>query len=245
MKRLAVFASGRGSNFRAIIDHARLEVLRNVEVALLMINDRTTPVIEVAKGNSIPIEFLEGIVGRKFASKEDREKARTEFDTKAVAVLQRYHIDLIALAGFTQVLGSTVVQAFRWRIMNIHPAKDLVKFGGRGMYGEHVHEAVLRAGEKESGCTIHYVDESVDGGPTIIQTTVPVNTTDTPETLAKRILIQEHRTYSKAIQLHADERIKVSEGRVVIDWSDNWEEDWNRRQERFIEYQMVGAITST
>jgi phosphoribosylglycinamide formyltransferase-1 len=245
MKRLAVFASGRGSNFRAIIDHARLEVLRNVEVALLMINDRTTPVVEVAKGNSIPIEFLEGIVGRKFASKEDREKARTEFDTKAVAVLQRYHIDLIALAGFTQVLGSTVVQAFRWRIMNIHPAKDLVKFGGRGMYGEHVHEAVLRAGEKESGCTIHYVDESVDGGPTIIQTTVPVNTTDTPETLAKRILIQEHRTYSKAIQLHADERIKVSEGRVVIDWSDNWEEDWNRRQERFIEYQMVGAITST
>ena len=129
--------------------------------------------------------------------------------------------------------------------MNIHPAKDLVKFGGRGMYGEHVHEAVLRAGEKESGCTIHYVDESVDGGPTIIQTTVPVNTTDTPETLAKRILIQEHRTYSKAIQLHADERLKVSEGRVVIDWSDNWEEDWNRRQERFIEYQMVGAITST
>ncbi|MGA2461808.1 MAG: phosphoribosylglycinamide formyltransferase [Candidatus Bathyarchaeia archaeon] len=245
MKRLAVFASGRGSNFRAIIDHARLEVLRNVEVALLMINDRTTPVVEVAKGNSIPIEFLEGIVGRKFASKEDREKARTEFDTKAVAVLQRYHIDLIALAGFTQVLGSTVVQAFRWRIMNIHPAKDLVKFGGRGMYGEHVHEAVLRAGEKESGCTIHYVDESVDGGPTIIQTTVPVNTTDTPETLAKRILIQEHRTYSKAIQLHADERLKVSEGRVVIDWSDNWEEDWNRRQERFIEYQMVGAITST
>lgn len=245
MKRLAVFASGRGSNFRAIIDHARLEVLRNVEVALLMINDRTTPVVEVAKGNSIPIEFLEGIVGRKFASKEDREKVRTEFDTKAVAVLQRYHIDLIALAGFTQVLGSTVVQAFRWRIMNIHPAKDLVKFGGRGMYGEHVHEAVLRAGEKESGCTIHYVDESVDGGPTILKTTVPVNTTDTPETLAKRILIQEHRTYSKAIQLHADERIKVSEGRAVIDWSDNWEEDWNRRQERFIEYQMVGAITST
>jgi formyltetrahydrofolate-dependent phosphoribosylglycinamide formyltransferase len=245
MKRLAVFASGRGSNFSAIIDHARLEVLRNVEVAVLIINDRTTPVVEVAKGNSIPIEFLEGIVGRKFASKEDREKARTEFDTKAVAVLQRYHIDLIALAGFTQVLGSTVVQAFKWRIMNIHPAKDLVRFGGRGMYGERVHEAVLRAGEKESGCTIHYVDESVDGGPTIIQSIVPVNTTDTPETLAKRILIQEHRTYSKAIQLHGDERIKVSEGRAVIDWSDNWEEDWNRRQERFIEYQMVGAITST
>jgi formyltetrahydrofolate-dependent phosphoribosylglycinamide formyltransferase len=244
MKRLAVFASGRGSNFRAIIDHARLEVLRNVEVALLIINDRMAPVVEVAKGNSIPIEFLEGIVGTKFASKEDRQKARAEFDTKAVAVLQGYHIDLIALAGFTQVLGSTIVQAFRWRIMNIHPAKDLVRFGGRGMYGEHVHEAVLRSGEKESGCTIHYVDESVDGGPTILQSTVPVNATDTPEVLAKRILIQEHRTYSKAIQLHADERINVLEGRAVIDWSGNWEEDWKRRQVRFIEHQMAGAITS-
>ncbi len=245
MKRLAVFASGRGSNFRAIVDHARFGVLRNVEVALLIVNDRTAPVTDIAKENSIPIAFLDGIVGKKFASKDEREKARMEFDERAVAVLNRNQIDFLALAGFMQVLGPTLVQAFRWRIMNIHPAKDLVRFGGRGMYGERVHEAVLRAGEKESGCTIHYVDARVDGGPTILQATVTVNTADTPETLAKRILIQEHRTYSKAIQLHADERIKVSEGRAVIDWSDNWEEDWNRRQERFIEYQMVGAITST
>jgi len=245
MKRLAVFASGRGSNFRAMVDHARFGVLRNVKVALLIVNDRTAPVTDIAKENSIPIAFLDGIVGKKFASKDEREKARMEFDERAVAVLDQNQIDFLALAGFMQVLGPTLVQAFRWRIMNIHPAKDLVRFGGRGMYGERVHEAVLRAGEKESGCTIHYVDARVDGGPTILQATVAVNTADTPETLAKRILIQEHRTYSKAIQLHADERIKVSEGRVVIDWSDNWEEDWNRRQERFIEYQMVGAITST
>lgn len=244
MKRLAVFASGRGSNFQAIIDHSRLGVLRNIQVALLVTNDGTAPAIEIAKTNSIHVEVLQGIVGRKFASKEDREKARTEFDRQAVNLLKRNQIDLLALAGFMQVLGSPLVQTYRWGIMNVHPGKDLVRFGGRGMYGERVHEAVLRAGEKESGCTIHYVDDSVDGGPIILQATVPVDVADTPETLAKRILVQEHRTYSKAIQLHVDERIQVTNGKAVIDWRDNWEEDWSRRQERFIEYQMAGAIAS-
>lgn len=243
--RLAVFASGRGSNFRAIIDHARLGVLKNIEAALLVVNDETAPVAGIARENSIPVEVLQGVVGRKFASKEERERARTEFDTQAVALLRRYRIDLVTLAGFMQVLGSTLVQAYKWHIMNIHPAKNLVSFGGRGMYGERVHEAVLLAGEKESGCTIHYVDESVDGGPVILQATVPVRASDTPETLAKRILIQEHRTYSKAIQLQADDRIKVTEGRVLIDWSDKWEEKWNQRQERFIEHQMIGTGAST
>jgi phosphoribosylglycinamide formyltransferase-1 len=244
MKRLAVFASGRGSNFQAIVDHSRLGVLRNIEVAMLVTNARTAPAIEIAKENSIPVEVLQGIVGKKFASKEDREKARAEFDRQAFALLKQNQIDLVALAGFMQVLGPPLVQAYKWSIMNIHPAKDLMRFGGRGMYGERVHEAVLRAGEKESGCTIHFVDDSVDGGPIILQATVPVDVADTPETLGKRILIQEHRTYSKAIQLHADERVKVTNGKAVIDRSGNWEEDWNSRQERFIEYQMAGAITS-
>lgn len=238
MKRLAVFASGRGSNFRAIVDHTRMGILENLEVTLLVTNDANAPAIASARENKIPSAYIEGVLGRKFVTKQEREQARNEFDEKAVALLKQEHIDLVALAGFMQVLGHGIIDAFRWRIMNIHPAKDLVRFGGRGMFGERVHAAVLKSGMKESGCTIHYVDESIDGGPIVLQSTVPVEPTDTPETLAERILIQEHRTYSKAIQLHVDEKIKVADGKVLIDWSGGWEEKWNRRQEPFICSQM-------
>jgi phosphoribosylglycinamide formyltransferase-1 len=234
MMRLAVFASGRGSNFRAIVDHVRMGILENVEVDLLVTNDASAPVIAFAKESSIPFVFIQGITGRKFASRDDREKARSKFDEQARAVLNQCEIDLVALAGFMQVLGPVLVNSYRWRIMNIHPAKDLVRFGGRGMIGERVHAAVIQAGEKESGCTIHYVDNTVDGGPVIIQSIVPVESTDTPESLGHRILVQEHRTYAKAIQLHADRRISVVDGKAVIDWTGDWEKRWDRRQEAFI-----------
>jgi folate-dependent phosphoribosylglycinamide formyltransferase PurN len=174
---------------------------------------------------------------RKFASKHDKEKARNEFDERAVGILKEHQIDLVALAGFMQVLGPRIVEAYRFRIMNIHPAKDLVRFGGAGMFGKHVHAAVLDAGQTESGCTVHYVDESVDRGPIILQSAVSVEPGDTPEALAERILIQEHRTYPKAIQLHTDGRIAVRDGKAMIDLSGGWLERWNRRQEAFINYQ--------
>ena len=237
MKHLAVFASGRGSNFRAIADHARLGILQNIEVSLLVTNDSNAPVVQVAREDSIPIITIEGVYGRKFASKHDKEKARNEFDERAVGVLKEHQIDLVALAGFMQVLGPRIVEAYRFRIMNIHPAKDLVRFGGAGMFGKHVHAAVLDAGQTESGCTVHYVDESVDRGPIILQSAVSVEPGDTPEALAERILIQEHRTYPKAIQLHTDGRIAVRDGKAMIDLSGGWLERWNRRQEAFINYQ--------
>ncbi len=237
MKHVAVFASGRGSNFRAIADHAKLGVLENVQVGLLVTNDAGAPAIDIAKEDSIPHFIIEGVFGRKFPGKDEREKARNEFDERAVEVLNRHRIDLVALAGFMQVLGPTIVRAFKYRIMNIHPALDLVRFGGPGMFGERVHQAVLRAGEKQSGCTVHYVDESVDGGPMVLQSTVPVELGDTAEYLARLILVQEHRTYSKAIQLHADKRIAIRDGKASVDWSGDWNERWNRRQEAFIRYQ--------
>ncbi len=238
MKHLAVFASGRGSNFKAIHEHTRMGILRDIAVKLLITNVSSTPAADLAIERSIPVSFIEGVYGKKFANKQQKDKARNEFDEKALEALMQNHIDLVALAGFMQVLGPSLVDAFAMRIMNIHPAKDLSRFGGSGMFGERVHAAVLRAGEKESGCTIHYVDNSIDGGPIILQSTVPVEPGDTPETLAHRILIQEHRTYSKAIQLHADERIHVKDGKVSIDWSDGWEDKWNQRQEAFIRHQM-------
>jgi formyltetrahydrofolate-dependent phosphoribosylglycinamide formyltransferase len=237
MKHLAVFASGRGSNFRAIVDHARLGVLRRIQVSLLVTNVPNAPAADLARERSIPVSFIEGVYGGQFVNKQEKEKARNEFDTKALEILTQHQIDLVALAGFMQVLGPRIVDAFGLRIMNIHPAKNLNRFGGRGMFGERVHAAVLHSGEKESGCTIHYVDNSIDGGPIILQSTVPVEAADTPETLAHRILIHEHRTYSKAIQLHVDGRIHVADGKVSIDWSDDWEGQWNSRQEAFIQYQ--------
>jgi len=237
--RLAIFASGRGTNFQAIAEHARMGILKNVEVSLLITNDANAPAVTLAREYHIPTASFEGIQGRKFSTKQERERVRNEFDRQALEALHQNRIDLVALAGFMQVLSNTLVDPYEYRIMNIHPAIDLAKFGGRGMHGEHVHEAVIRAGEKKSGCTIHYVDESVDGGPIIIQSIVPVESTDTPESLARRILVHEHRTYPKAIQLNVDERIKIVNGKAHIDWSGNWIEEWNRRQEALIENEQT------
>jgi formyltetrahydrofolate-dependent phosphoribosylglycinamide formyltransferase len=237
MKHLAVFASGRGTNFRAIVDHTTMGILQDVQVSLLVTNIPNTPAVHFADGRSIPVSLIEGVYGRKFANRQDMEKARNEFDEKALKILTQNRIDLVALAGFMQVLGPEIVDAYRFRIMNMHPAKDLSRFGGRGMFGNRVHAAVLQAGEKESGCTVHYVDNSIDGGPIILQSTVPVEVGDTPETLAHHILIHEHRTYSKAIQLHVDGRVKLKGQEVSIDWSDNWEDRWKQRQEAFTRRQ--------
>jgi phosphoribosylglycinamide formyltransferase-1 len=241
MKRLAVFASGRGSNFRAIADHVRLGVLEDVELSLLVTNDPAAPAIQIAREYAVPHVIVEGVFGKKFETKQDKENARNAFDKRVCELLEQYHISLVALAGFMQVLGRTIVNTYRFRIMNIHPAKDLVRFGGPGMFGERVHAAVLEAGENESGCSVHYVDESVDGGPIILRSTVPVKPDDTPESLAGRILVQEHQTYSKAIQLHADRRLAFRDGKVVVDWSGGWEDRWNRRQQAFIQYQAEQA----
>jgi phosphoribosylglycinamide formyltransferase-1 len=237
MKHLAVFASGRGTNFQAILDHTEMGILQNIQVSLLVTNVPEPPVVDYARERSIPISFIEGVYGRRFTDKREREKTRDRFDQRALEILVQNGIDLVALAGFMQVLGPNLVKPYGMRIMNIHPAKDLARFGGSGMFGERVHAAVLEAGERESGCTVHYVDHTVDGGPIILQTTVPVEPQDTPESLAHRILIHEHRTYSKAIQLHVDDRIRVVDGKLSIDWSNDWEQKWNRRQEAFIRLQ--------
>ena len=239
MKRLAVFASGRGSNFQAIIDHTRLGILENLNVSLLLTNDAKAPAVTLAKENSIPVVIIQGIQNRRFSTKQDREKARNEFDAQAAKTLKDYRIDLIALAGFMQVLGPPILHDYTFRIMNIHPALDLTRFGGRGMYGDRVHAAVLRAGETRSGCTVHYVDDTVDGGPIILQTSVSVTPDDTPDTLAHRVLIQEHRTYSKAIQLHVDGRIQIQNGKATIDWSNDWDSKWKARESAYISYQEM------
>jgi len=234
---IGVLASGRGSDFQSIIDHISLGVLKNARIGVLISNNADSYALKRAEQARIDPVYIEGIQGRKFPSREAREKEREIFDKKVIDALKQHEVDLVVLAGFMQVLTPFFVDEYQWRIMNIHPAKNMEKYSGRGMYGERVHEAVLKAGEKESGCTIHYVDKGVDTGPIILQYTVPVKPSDTVHTLADKILVYEHRLYSKAIQLHIDGRLKIVDGSVVKDYTRNWEEQWNEREKAYIQYQ--------
>lgn len=182
-KRIAIFASGAGSNANKIIDH--FAPSKSVKVALIVCNKTGAGVISIAADNNIPLLMLD---------KEEffRGSGYVEFFKEA-------GIDLIVLAGFLWKIPETLIKAYRNRIINIHPAL-LPKFGGKGMYGTKVHEAVIAAGEKESGITIHYVDEHYDNGDIIFQATCPVYENDTPDALATRIHSLEHENFPKVIE---------------------------------------------
>jgi phosphoribosylglycinamide formyltransferase-1 len=130
-------------------------------------------------------------------------------------LLAHYDVDLIALAGYMKRVPSKVIERFRNRILNIHPAL-LPKFGGTGMYGIHVHEAVLAAGEKVSGATVHIVDEEYDHGAIVVQKTVEVSANDTPETLAAKVLKIEHEIYPQALAAFATGRVHIEGRRAWI-----------------------------
>ena len=130
-------------------------------------------------------------------------------------LLDRHGIDFIALAGYMKKIPSTVVERFRGRMLNMHPAL-LPAFGGQGMYGRRVHEAVLAYGVRWTGATVHLVDEDYDTGPIVLQEPVPVRPDDTAATLAARVLEAEHRLYPEALRLFAEGRIRVEGRRVVI-----------------------------
>jgi formyltetrahydrofolate-dependent phosphoribosylglycinamide formyltransferase len=138
-----------------------------------------------------------------------------EYARRLLQTLGDAQVDLVCLAGFMRLLPPPVVHAYAGRVMNIHPAL-LPLFGGKGMYGEHVHRAVLESGMKVSGCTVHFVDESYDTGPIILQRCVPVEEEDTWETLAARVLAQEHQAYVQAVKLFAQGRLRVEGRRVRI-----------------------------
>lgn len=193
MKNIAIFASGAGSNAQKIIDHFRHS--DSVRVALIGCNKPGAGVIGIAARERIPVLAIE---------KEDFFKGDAY-----IGELRKRDIDFIVLAGFLWKVPSLLIQAYPNRIINIHPAL-LPKYGGKGMYGSHVHEAVLAAGEKQSGITIHYVDEHYDHGDNIFQATCEVLPNDTPETLAARIHLLEHMHYPAVIeklisQLHVEE----------------------------------------
>jgi phosphoribosylglycinamide formyltransferase 1 len=183
IKRLAIFASGAGSNAQQIINYFRTSSA--AKVALIVCNKPGAGVINIAEKENIPVLVIE----KERFSKGDGYLPR----------LQEYHTDLIVLAGFLWKIPQSLIDSYPRRIINIHPAL-LPKYGGRGMYGQYVHEAILNSGEIESGITIHYVDEHYDNGDIIFQTACPVLNGDTPELLAQRIHKLEHLHYPIVIE---------------------------------------------
>ncbi|MGH7465065.1 MAG: phosphoribosylglycinamide formyltransferase, partial [Longimicrobiales bacterium] len=179
--RLAVFASGDGSNLQALLD--RFNGATHVRTALVVSDRANSRALGRARAAGVAALHIP-VVGRP--------ETAVVHDT--VHALTRHNIDLIALAGYLRLVPAAVIDRFRGRIVNIHPAL-LPAFGGAGMYGRHVHEAVLAAGCRVTGATVHYVDEVYDEGRIIAQWPVPVLPGDVAETLAARVLRVEHRLY--------------------------------------------------
>lgn len=201
MLRLAVFVSGRGSNLRSIQKAIRERRL-TAEIVAVISNSDGAPALAFAESEGIPVFSLEGT--------PVQEHARAILDfTRANGA------DFIALAGYMKLIPAEVVAAFRHRMVNIHPAL-LPDFGGKGMYGRRVHEAVIASGAAVSGATVHLVDEEYDRGPIVLQRSVPVEEDDTPETLAARVLEVEHDIYPEALQLFAERRIDIIDNRIII-----------------------------
>ena len=196
-KRIAILLSGRGSNFEAIADSVAAGRI-NAEIAAVVSNRADALGLERARQRALPAVLL-----------SSKGLEREAYDRQVVAVLQENGVDLVCLAGFMRVLSPYFVREFRDRILNIHPAL-LPAFPGL-----EAQRQALEHGVKVSGCTVHFVDEFVDHGPVILQACVPVLDDDTAETLAARILREEHRIYSEAINLVLNDRIRVEERRVV------------------------------
>lgn len=199
--RLAVLVSGRGTNLQAILDAAARGSLQMEVVGVF--SDKPEPyAFQRAKKHGIPAVFVDPI------SYPNRE----EYDAALARKVRSFRPDTIALAGFMRILTPTFLKAFQGRVVNIHPAL-LPAFPG--LEGQR---QAIDYGVHYSGCTVHFVEAKMDSGPIILQSVVPVYQSDTLETLTKRILAKEHLTYPAALQLLAEERLKVQGRRVVINW---------------------------
>jgi phosphoribosylglycinamide formyltransferase 1 len=198
MKRLGILLSGRGSNFEAIAQQIACGKLE-AQVAVVISNVENAPGLQKARQSGFETFF--------FSSKG---LSREAFDRRISAVLHEKQVDLVCLAGFMRLLSPFFIQAFRHRILNIHPSL-LPAFPGLD-----AQRQALECGVKYSGCTVHFVDEGLDSGPIILQAPVPVLDGDTEEALSARILQEEHRLYSLAIQLVIDGKMRVEGRRVVM-----------------------------
>lgn len=199
-RKVAILISGRGSNMATLIEAARAPGFP-AEIALVLSNRPSAPGLDIAKAAGIETAIIRS---GDYASRE-------EFDASLNAKLTAADIDLICLAGFMRVLSAGFVDAWRDRLINIHPSL-LPLFPGL-----ETHEQALAAGVRIHGCTVHFVRAEIDSGPIILQAAVPVHPDDTPDALAERVLSAEHRIYPLALSLVAGNRIRIVDGHVVFD----------------------------
>jgi phosphoribosylglycinamide formyltransferase-1 len=247
MVNVGILASGRGSNFEAILQHQKLGVFNGVNLSVLIYNNPQARVKDLAAESGIASHFV-----------DHSGKDRTDFEHEIATILDSHNVQLVCLAGWDRVVGSELFQKYRWRMMNIHPAL-LPSFGWKGLNARYVHEAALEYGVKLTGCTVFFVDVSVEKGPVILQHPVRVLESEREmfatrreeaiQSLSDRVLLHEHRMYPKAIQLYAEDRLRVEETTthdehdirtirsVATDLSDDWEKKWIEKQRPFIEWQ--------
>lgn len=188
MKNIVVFASGSGTNFQSIIDAVNRGILP-ARIAGLVTNKAGIPAIQRARKANIPVRVLNPA---EFSNNES-------YANQLLNQLQEWKTDLIVLAGYLRKIPAEIVRHFPKRILNIHPAL-LPKYGGKGFYGSKVHEAVIEAGDKETGCTVHIVTNNFDEGPILAQAKVEVLENDSPDELAQRVLKQEHKLLPEVIK---------------------------------------------
>ena len=187
-KRVTVFASGTGSNFKTL-HKAALRGEIPAEITALISDNERAGALDYAREQNISTHVLH----------PHRFNSEAAYTASLAELLENQHPDLIVLAGYLKKIPGEIVRRYPRKIINIHPAL-LPKYGGKGCYGMHVHRAVLQHGDRESGCTIHYVTEQYDEGPVIARRVVPVHAHDSPEDLAKRVQEQEHELYPQVVR---------------------------------------------
>lgn len=200
MINLCVIASGRGSNFQAIMDHVQSGYLSQVQPTLLISDKGAAPALRLAQGYGLEALFVEP---KAFSTLD-------AYDSYLADEIQKKEIDLIALAGYMRIVRKPLIERFPNQIMNIHPAL-LPSFPGL-----HAQRQAFEYRVRITGCTVHFVDEGMDTGPIILQAAVPVLQDDTEETLSSRILKEEHRIYPEAIKLFSENRLDLQGRKVII-----------------------------
>lgn len=193
MKRIAVLVSGGGTNLQALIDYEKSHQDCPYVIALVISDRKDVYALTRASSEGIPVQVLSpySVMGKDNAVLASRDEKRLCVSNKVLEVCKNFKIEALVQAGYLTVLSGNILKEYENKIINLHPAL-LPKFGGVGMWGHHVHEAVLQSGEKESGCTIHFVTSECDAGKILLQKKVPVLKDDTPSSLYERIAPKEH-----------------------------------------------------
>jgi phosphoribosylglycinamide formyltransferase 1 len=198
--KIAVFVSGRGSNLKAILDSPDLKNL--IQVVCVVSNKNDCPAFDIAEKYQIKTYVTGG-----------KENQLSFFEL--AHILNEHKTDLIVLAGFLKLIPEEFIEAFKNRIINIHPAL-LPSFGGKGMYGMNVHQAVFDSSAKISGATVHFVDTTYDTGTIIAQSSVDVSSAESPDEIAERVLAVEHKLLPSVLKAFAEDRVKKINNRVII-----------------------------